>query len=220
MSNEQTDNDTLVSATYRDSAQETTPPELDEAVLRMAARNKRADRNDRFSAWMRPLTWTVTAGLCVVLVMNIPEVERDMPATAPESVTPAESIEEAFAAEDADVVQEAEKMASVRDGLDQPAPLARARQEQAKRLDKDQADSAVESRAYTSGAAVSADSVAQEMALEKKESARETACDEASRNQADSWYDCVLELRDLGRTDDADREMLELVEQFPNFQPE
>ena len=75
-----------------------------------------------FRHWMMPLTWAATAGLCVVLVMNIPDTDSD--------ISPSESIEEAFAAPEANVVhEEAEKLASVRDGQDQPAPLARTRQE-------------------------------------------------------------------------------------------
>lgn len=229
MNNEQ--DDKLVSETYRESAQETTPPKLDEAVLRMAASGKPDRARTRFSTWITPLTWTVTAGLCVALVMNVPDIEQDlasepMPEAAPPvtaDVSPAASIEEAFSAEDADVVQEAEKMASMRDGPDQPAPLSRAREEQARRADnteKDQQDAAAESSAFGYSASVSADSVSQEMLFEKKESGREPVCDEASRRQAASWYECVLELRDSGRTEDADSEMLELVEQFPDFQPE
>lgn len=229
MNNGQNDNDTLVSDIYRESAQETTPPQLDEAVLRMASNSKPVYSSNRLSAWLTPLTWTVTAGLCVALVMNAPEFHEDAPAAAhlPETASPAASIEEAFSAEDADVVEEAEKMARMRDGPNQPAPVARARKEQAERVDEEREVAVTASRAFVANSSVSADdssvsveAIVQELGLEKKEADRAPACEEPSRQQAASWYDCVLELRDSGRTEDADNEMLELLEEFPNFQPE
>lgn len=228
MTTEPNDNDTLVSATYRESAQETTPPELDKAILRMAANPKTSGDREGFFNWMRPLTWVVTAGLVAAITFNIPQIDDVQRSPAPESVSPepaapATSIEEAFSAEDSDVVEEAEKMASMRDGADQPAPLSRTREERAKRADdaeKDQQDVSVASRAFGTDASVAADAVAQEMFLEKKEFERESSCEESRRQEAASWYECVLELRDSGRGEDADSEMLELLEQFPDFRPE
>lgn len=218
MSNEQNDNDALVSATYRDTALETTPPKLDDAVLRMAASGQSVSFSEKFSSWMTPLTWAVTAGLCVALVMNVPDIDEHP--QMPESVSPAASIEEAFAAEDSDVIDEAEKMASLRDGQDQPAPVARQRLEQAKRTDDVAAGAAAENQRYEASAAVSSDAVALELDLEKRELKRETYCDSPTRAQADTWYKCVQQLRDEDRTDDADSEMLELMEKFPGFRPE
>ena len=157
MSNEQNDNDTLVSATYRESAQETTPPQLNEAVLRMAADQKPARVWEGFSAWVRPLTWAATAGLVAAIMINVPIMEDTTDPIAPASESPAASIEEAFAADSVDVVEEAEKMASLRDGPDQAAPSARTRQELATRLDEDSADAAVASRSFNYSAPATAE---------------------------------------------------------------
>lgn len=218
MNNEQNDNDKLVSDAYRDLAQETAPKALDDAVLRMAAA-KPASQKSGPPAWMKPAAWAATIGLALAIVIERPEVTEPALMPSPASAPPAAAIEEAFSAEDANVVQEAEDMARMRDGPDQTDAVSKARQEQAKRRDSDSSEDAVASRAYGAPASVSADSVAYEVDEMKKESVDSSACSEISRQDAASWYDCVLQLRDTDRSAEADREMRRLLENFPEFQP-
>ncbi|MEL7187014.1 MAG: hypothetical protein AAFN50_11375 [Pseudomonadota bacterium] len=226
MNNEQNESDTLVSNAYRESAQETTPRALDDAVLRMAAKGNSATKLPRLLNWTKPLTWALTAGLAVA-IFYVPQVGDIAPGTAPLSLPesqsvatpPSAALEEAFSADHADVIQEAEKMARIREGDEQPPALEKARREQESRVEDEFADQAVASRARGTTPAVRSDALAYDLAQEKKESADDTTCSETSREQAQSWYDCVVALRDQDRTLDAEREMLELVEKFPDFQP-
>jgi len=43
-------------------------------------------------------------------------------------------------------------------------------------------------------------------------------CDETARAAADSWYDCVVELRELGLGDIADQQLEALLEAHPDFE--
>ena len=199
MNNGQKDNDALVSATYRDSAQEKTPDKLDEAVLRMAAAAQPSASKSRLPLWMKPVAWAATIGLTLAIVLDVTQVSdtNGLPASAPASAPPAAAIEEAFSTKDADVVQEAEDMARMRDGPNQADELSRSRQ----------------------APAVAESAAAFEVDAAKKETTEDGSCSAASREQAESWYRCVVELRDLGQTAEADREMLLLIEKFPEYQP-
>ncbi len=72
MSNEQNGPgiDPLVSDTYRELADETTPETLNREVLRMAARETRT-RYAVARAWTRPVAWAATIGLSLVLVLQL-----------------------------------------------------------------------------------------------------------------------------------------------------
>ena len=55
-------------------------------------------------------------------------------------------------------------------------------------------------------------------AVEKKESDEPGACDNESRETAESWYACIKALRESGFTDDADSEHDEFILKFPDFE--
>lgn len=217
MNNGQNENDTLVSTTYRDLAQESTPPALDDSVLRMAAQSKPAVARRGIPMWMKPVAWAATLGLTLAIVLDVTDVGQSIPAST--TVAPAASIQEAFSADDADVVQEAEEMARLRDGPDQGAELAKSRQEPAHRVDEAVAGRAVESQAYAASPATEQRAAALDLSAEKKELSDDPACSVASREEAATWYDCVLKLRNDDSTAEADREMLLLIEAFPDFEP-
>jgi hypothetical protein len=77
--------DPLVSRTYRESAEERTPPELDRTVLRQARRNAHSQYS-RSVMWLRPMAWAATIALCLAIVVEVaylPQLEPDMmPASA------------------------------------------------------------------------------------------------------------------------------------------
>lgn len=56
-------------------------------------------------------------------------------------------------------------------------------------------------------------------AMEKKESDAPGLCDNESRETAESWYACIMALRESGFTDDADSEHDEFILKFPDFEP-
>ena len=72
--------DPLVSRTYRESADERTPPELDQAVLRQARANG-GSRYSRSVLWLRPMAWATTIALCLAIVVEVadlPQFDSDM----------------------------------------------------------------------------------------------------------------------------------------------
>ncbi len=56
-------------------------------------------------------------------------------------------------------------------------------------------------------------------AMEKKESDAPGLCDNESRETAESWYACIIALRESGFIDDADSEHDEFILKFPDFEP-
>lgn len=67
--------DPLVSRTYRESAAESTPPALDQAVLR-EARQAGANRYSRSIMWLRPMAWATTIGLCLAIVVDLSDLPQ------------------------------------------------------------------------------------------------------------------------------------------------
>ena len=70
--------DTLVSQTYRESAVEQAPDELDQAVLKRA-RQHTSNRYSRSVIWLRPMAWAATIGLCLAIVVEINNVPQPLP---------------------------------------------------------------------------------------------------------------------------------------------
>ena len=84
MSNEQNGPgiDPLVSDTYKELADETTPEALNREVLRRAARETRT-RYAIARAWTRPMAWAATIGLSLVLVLQLADVPEPAATEAP-----------------------------------------------------------------------------------------------------------------------------------------
>lgn len=88
---ETTDVDPQVSAHYASLADEVTPANLDQAILRNAARAVRADnRRGSFGAWFRPVAFMATVGLSLAIILDLSDTSiftppADMPA---ETVSP------------------------------------------------------------------------------------------------------------------------------------
>ncbi|MFQ5609491.1 MAG: hypothetical protein ACE5F8_04395, partial [Woeseiaceae bacterium] len=77
------DNDPLVSRLYRESATETVPDAVDNAVLREAGRAASGGAWDRYSKsiqWLRPMAWATTVALSLAIVIEVvdtPYVDGD-----------------------------------------------------------------------------------------------------------------------------------------------
>ena len=70
MTTEANNSDPRVSEAYRSSATETTPPELDETILKMAA-NRAPTRYGLARGWLRSLAWAATIGLSQAFKLEI-----------------------------------------------------------------------------------------------------------------------------------------------------
>lgn len=98
-SNSDSVEDALVSRTYRESAVEQVPDELDQAVLQRA-RQRSGNRYSRSVVWLRPMAWAATIGLCLAIVVEINNVPQPMPEqlalpeASADAMTPVERIRE------------------------------------------------------------------------------------------------------------------------------
>ena len=91
--------DTLVSQTYRESAVEQVPDELDQAVLKRS-RQHTSNRYSRSVIWLRPMAWAATIGLCLAIVVEINNVPQPLaeqmvlPAAPAGAMSAAEKLDE------------------------------------------------------------------------------------------------------------------------------
>ena len=200
MSNEH--DDKLVSDVYRELAHESTPAELDAKVLKMARKASTSGRGI-FPMWMQPLAWAATAALALAIVLQTTQVP-DYGQARPRAEEPM-SVEEAFTPRDDAMFEEVEEQARQRIGPNRQDTLHESNDAPAAKADS--AVPAAESTAFSAG-------------LEARELEDGRFCDDRSRATAADWYACVTELRDAGRSNAANRELTELLQKFPDFQPD
>jgi len=67
------DGDRLVSAIYRDLANERAPRALNKSILRQATAASRMGFQ-RSVSWLRPMAWVATVGLCLAIVLEVTQV--------------------------------------------------------------------------------------------------------------------------------------------------
>jgi len=84
--NHDNDSDPLVSAEYRAAATERTPTALDAVVLKNAEAAAKDTAFRRFTAfWFRPLAFVATLGLSLALLLELNQSPEFQPVTSPES---------------------------------------------------------------------------------------------------------------------------------------
>lgn len=210
------DSDEAVARAYREFATERTPATLNEQVLREAAHE--AGRGyARWIGWLRPLAWAATAGLTIAIVIDL----VDTPAPDGDAVT--------------EVYEEEALPAPAAAAEPDATPRPDAAQERAKEARAERAraagDTAPASAAFAVDdpslleeaadiAAARAGSAENERAAAARTLMREApACDEAAREQPDTWYRCIERLRTEGRAEAAQRELEALAEAFPAYEP-
>jgi len=230
MTNERDMNDVdeLVSATYRELADERAPEHLNRAVLRLAAAGGAKPRAGAgwISAWMKPVAWAATIALSLAIFLEFSEL--------PTGVSPQDAVQPAAEAVRQEVVP------TVTSDLNEPAngpdvdtytaaapgtklPAAR------KQVLREDSVAIAESRARISDdadmPARSSNFVAEELAsipiaagtaaLEKKEADIADDCDSAARLTAASWLACIKDLYTAGDSEAAEREQKAFADEFP-----
>lgn len=84
--NQHNESDPLVSAEYRATATECTPPALDALVLKNAEAAAKDTALRHFTAfWFRPLAFVATLGLSLALLLELSQSPEFQPATSPET---------------------------------------------------------------------------------------------------------------------------------------
>jgi hypothetical protein len=184
---------------YREIAKETSPSNLDEAVLSMARREART-RYGLARAWVRPVAWAATIALSFTFVLEMTYFSEDPSGTdAPKH----ERIE-------SETMQDAVPAARDAPFKRSPAAVAPA----SERKTRNSPSTAELERRADETAASFANPALMELSLS---ASPEAFCDAEARQSADAWYSCVLALRVQGLDDAARAELDALLETFPDF---
>ena len=218
--------DALVSETYREIPTPRVPDHLNQTILRMAA-NKRAGKGDfLFAKWMKPVTLAATIALSLTIVMELTEVpttavQTELAPAIEQREDEATSADERFVEEltlkDTDLAKsEARGKMDSFAASPSSAALPAARKRAADMPDSNQpaAMSLDSDQVVAEGLIAEAPVASKEITSAKTESAA-AACDEKSRQSADTWLDCIDDLRESGLTRDADREYEAFILEYP-----
>lgn len=219
-------NNQRVTQAYRDLATETTPPGLDDEVLRIATREARS-RYGIARAWVRPVAWAATIGLSLAIMLEVLQVIP--PAADPESAPMREEqAERGDAAESPGAARVMMDPAPVNPGggaaeelgARRTAPQDRPRQKEVRPVSLDDADSfaARDMRILEEAEAQARQHAGEPAVAAAAAVAADAHCDETARATAESWYACIEELRDAGQVEFAGSELDALLLAFPDFE--
>lgn len=245
MTKEMNHDDSLVSATYRDLATETTPPELDRKILSMSAGAGRS-RYGLARAWIRPVAWAATIGLSLAFVLEMSQLDdvASPPASTEAADVAAESsvrLEAQTPARQEDRAQPPAAMRSdapnaARTGAALPATVPEPAQKAEAGLsaettsvsgdfetaDMDMLREAEQQARARSGSeqdtALPDQAAAFDAAMTLEKKMQTEHCDREARSQAITWFACIEELRDTGLAEAAEQELAQLTARFPEFE--
>ena len=195
-----TERDTQVTEAYREIATETAPAALDEQILGAARRDART-RYGLARAWMRPVAWAATIALSFAFILEMTYFNEDP-----------------LVVDQAMPVREEQRVdRDVSPGtVEEPAKRARAPVVAAPAFKVE--DSPVLQEAEELAGAAPADAASGE-ALSSSAAPTDAAyCGFEARQDAASWYACILALRDRGLDEAASAELERLLEVFPEFE--
>jgi hypothetical protein len=204
MSNErpERDNDPLVSASYRDLADERTPQRLDDTVL-AEARAAAKPGYGRIRLWTRPLAWAATIAISLAIVLQLTRVPE------PELLAPG-VIEQRV---DAEPPQRDEADAAGRLASDAPASADEFIPEDVHMLRE--VEGMARSRSAPGEEAAAPVPASASFTLEKTSAAQ--YCDDDARATPESWLECIERLEAEGREAEADAERLVFKETHPDY---
>lgn len=223
-------NDRRVSEIYRELASEKTSRKLDDKILEMAGSNART-RYGLVRSWIRPAAWAATIGLSLAFILEMSQY-LDAPMQTPVSFDDAADDlmihDEAAADKDMTATTDNEGRAgqAARKGGNAPAPatmklaptealstVATETTSPRKKLEDDnrtllhEAEDPLHQDANRATRA--------EASAELKEQMQH--CDDAVRAAAESWFECIDDLRENGLAEAAGQELEALIAAFPEF---
>ena len=221
MSNERQQDD-IVSAAYRDLAQEKTPAHLDDNVLRKAARHKARAPYMRSISWTRPLAWVASIALCLAITL---EVLRTSPSV---DQPPRLLSSPALPAANAPAPEAATSIAA--------PPTVEAEQDAAALYTREDRDQSAAADSIASDVEIKSADPRQQLegivplqSSPKRRVAEERMADMASaqgprahcsaevRAEPSTWLECVEAFQENGESEAAEYELELLMEAFPDF---
>ncbi|MDH5455503.1 MAG: hypothetical protein OEY37_05475 [Gammaproteobacteria bacterium] len=245
MTKDMNHDDSLVSATYRDLATETAPPELDRKILSMSAGTQRS-RYGLARAWIRPVAWAATIGLSLAFVLEMSQLDdvasppasteaadvADVPGVRREALTPArqEDREQPPAAMRSDAPTTAQTNAALPATAPDPAAKAEAGMSAEttsvsgdfETADMDMLREAEQQARARSGSeqdtALLDQAAAFDAAMTLEKKTQTEHCSREARLEAVTWIACIQELRDKGLAEAAEQELAQLTARFPDFE--
>lgn len=216
--NSPAERDPLVSAEYRATATEHTPPTLDAMVLERAQAAVRTSGLGGFAAhWSRPLAFVATLVLSLALVLELTRTPE------PRSVMDANF-------EAGRALPPAEDSPALRDSIPdkQPSPGESPAPASAKQM-PESANRPMSDEAVSSGFAEIIESSAERMQEAERQFEQVTEfrasdvvarfCGEEQIADALKWWQCIRGLQEAGRHDDAEAELNLFNAAHPEFEP-
>lgn len=222
------DGDPLVSAAYRELANERAPAALDKAILAKAATAAGGGRTvQRFSAWFRPLAFIATASLSLAIILEFRQADNvpvpRIPAAnetggiapredRPRAEVPDTPSEEHVSAIRTDSFERAENQTAPPVGSDstatdtRPSPLEEA----------SEASDLPSAAAAAGGRLQQVDRQAQPVLSGDRPERR---CSVEESRSADAWWTCIEKLRRDGEADAANTELALMQSVFPDYTP-
>jgi hypothetical protein len=196
-----------VSQAYRDIAHETSPTELDDKVLAMARQEART-RYGLARAWIRPAAWAATIALSFAFILEMTYFSKEPSVAVP-----------APASSDSDAARQAAPSPAPKEAAFKRSPSTMVT---APEIKASEMPALRETEERTDGAAYG---VAEDLAPAEPRRERAIAsfadsmphCNAEDRKSAETWYRCVLALREQGLEDAAAVELDALREAFPDF---
>ena len=196
-----------VSDAYRDIATRTTPANLDEKVLKLAA-GAVPSRYGLARAWVRPLAWAATSALSLAFVLEMSQIDDEIPEQR--------AVIDERARSDGDLMKAKEEKDAQHGIAAKRAPVAAPVPATVDTADDGPVEEIVVYEAEAEVEEIQATAARANVSYLAAPD-DEVFCDTAARAAVDDWYACIESLREEGLTDAADSELEALRESFPGF---
>lgn len=226
------DVDPQVSAHYQSLADEETPADLDDAVLREAARAVRADsRKGSFQAWYRPAAVMATVGLTLAIILDLSDPGIFSPAAdmSLETALPVQTPADTTADRGPEPAQLLRMQPDLAPAATQPegAPLEdhtgvsdvfTAEVEREKQRVQEMEAAAGTALKPAPNAAAKFARPRPAIALKPLLPEAPFACSDEQKSDVEEWWQCIATLRQSGQAAAADLELDNFREIFPDFE--
>ena len=232
--------DMTVSAAYRAAANESSPADLDEKILRAASKEIKGESKPAWTmGWLRPVTFLATAGLSIALLLEFSEMQDfGLPSGTDMSAVPLApdfAVDKDMSAQPAAAKADAERPGDAAEDIaDRPATAASRPDPLSRSVDSDDAnsfsqaanDAAKQVRAVDAAANAALTEMPETSPLSENASTAAAAsdaardlsqCTETQRANPDEWLLCASDLDDAGQTSQAKIELQNLKKAYPSF---
>lgn len=226
------DIDPHVSAHYASLADEKTPADLDNAVLREAARAVRADnRKGSFETWYRPVAFGATVGLSLAIILDLsdPGIFSPPADMSLETALPVQALPETTADRGTEPAQLPGRQSDLAAAVSQPQGAAlenrtgvsdefTAEVERVKQRVQEMEAAAGTTLKPAPNAAAKFTRPRPAIALKPRSLEAPFECSDEQKSDVEEWWKCIETLRQSGQAEAANLELENFREIFPDFE--